>query len=94
VTRVRASIPPRYITTHPCQLSLLPSVDEKWVPAEVRWCSAGSAPVSSFAGSGREPLGIIRCFYASWNPYGLWGKISEHSIERIRPPRPILAPGR
>ena len=37
--RLRAGIPPRYVTIYLCQLSLLPSVGRKWVPAKVRWCS-------------------------------------------------------
>jgi len=32
--------PPQYVTSHPGQLSLLPSVGWKWVPAKMWWCSA------------------------------------------------------
>jgi len=38
--RLRAGKPPRFVTRHSGQLSLLSSEDGKWVPAKVRWCSA------------------------------------------------------
>jgi len=37
--RLRAGIPSRYITSHRCQLSLLPSVGPEMSTAKVRWCA-------------------------------------------------------
>jgi len=41
--RLWAGILLRYVTGHPGQLSLFPSVDGKCVLAKVRWCSAAGS---------------------------------------------------